>query len=274
MINQTGKPAGVAGQAREDLDLGVPVQLSASGGPFFQYLWRVLWKPIDILTNARATAALTTPKNSTTLLTPIDVTGTYFVELTVDSGSGLGALETDIARKTFYAGPTLASDPRKFPRRQMAVGETSEHNAPDALDPTGNPDGWARERAKWDLIVQTLLQARPPVTSDFAAPATQLLYYNDGTTTRTLERLLVLPLDDISQSDTDFYKFKLVRGSDLVTVVATISTQVTGGFAFQSGIEVPFGMDIDVDASDSLLVIHTKDGSPAALKARVQGLLL
>ncbi len=161
IVNQTGKPAGVAGRAREDLALGVPVQLSAAGGPFLSYLWRVLWRPINILASTRATSALVTPTSANSLLSPIDGVGTYRVELAVDSGSGLGATAADLARITFYAGPTLSSDPRAFPRRFPAVGETTEHNVPDALDPLGNVDGWARERAKMDLILQTLMATGP-----------------------------------------------------------------------------------------------------------------
>jgi hypothetical protein len=105
IINQTGKPAGVAGQSREDLDTGVDVTLSASGGPFLAYRWRIVSKPIDILIPVASAALLTTPDAASPLLSPVDLPDTYLVELAVDSGAGLGAREGDVARRTFYAGP-------------------------------------------------------------------------------------------------------------------------------------------------------------------------
>jgi hypothetical protein len=155
-IDQSGKPGGVPGQAREDLATGTPVQLTATGGPFVQYQWTVLDKPVDVVANVRSAAALSSGTASATLLQPIDLAQTYFVQVAVDSGSGLGALETDVAQITFYAGPTLSADATKFPRRQPAVGETDQHNVPDAIDPGGQPDGWARERARWDAALAAL----------------------------------------------------------------------------------------------------------------------
>lgn len=147
-LNQTGKPAGVAGRAREDLDLGVPVVASASGGPFTEYRWLIVSKPVDVIANVKSGAGLSAPTSSTTQISPIDVPGTHLVELLVDAGFGLGARLEDVARITFYAGTALAADPRKLPRREPAFGERAEHNVPDALDAGGNPEGWAREKAR------------------------------------------------------------------------------------------------------------------------------
>jgi hypothetical protein len=149
-VDQSGKPPGVPGQAREDLALGTAVQLAAVGGPFDAYLWTLAFKPVDVVAGARSSAALSSATTSTTLVQPIDKAGTYRVGIAVDAGFGLGAREQDVAFITFYAGPTLSADPTQYPRREPAVGETTEHNAPDAIDPGGNVDGWARERARWD----------------------------------------------------------------------------------------------------------------------------
>lgn len=147
-LNQTGKPPGVAGQAREDFDLGTAVVASASGGPFSAYRWSIVSKPVDVVSATKSGAGLSAPTSSTTQVSPLDVAGTHLIELLVDAGYGLGARIEDVARITFYAGPALAANPKRFPRRRPAFGERAEHNAPDALDPTGNPDGWAREKER------------------------------------------------------------------------------------------------------------------------------
>lgn len=167
VLNQAGKPPGVAGRAREDFVTGVPVTASASGGPFLRYLWNAVHRPIDIFASTRASSLLATPDASSTLYTPIDVAGTYHLELLVDSGSGLGASADDIARITFYAGTpgdklrgALAIDPGELPRRAPAFREGLEHNAPDALDPLGNPEGWSREWYRWFGVLQRLYEGK------------------------------------------------------------------------------------------------------------------
>jgi hypothetical protein len=159
-IDQAAHPPGIAGQAREDLALASPVTLTAVGGPFLEYLWRVVDKPIDIDTNTRSAALLSAANASSTLLTPIDFEGTYFVEISVDSGSGLGARADDIARITFYAGTALPADPTQLPIRQPAFGERLEHNAPDLIDPLGNPEGWARTWRRWFRFFASLRPGR------------------------------------------------------------------------------------------------------------------
>lgn len=148
-IDQSGRSPGVPGQAREDLALGTAVQLTAVGGPFDAYLWMLAFKPVDVVAGARSSAALSSATTSTTLVQPIDKAGTYRLGISVDAGFGLGARAQDVAFVTFYAGPMLNADPTGYPRRVPATGETTEHNAPDAIDPGGNVDGWAREEARW-----------------------------------------------------------------------------------------------------------------------------
>jgi hypothetical protein len=153
-INQgtTGTP----GQAREDLVTGTAVTLVAVGGPYLAYSWSIVDKPIDIVTSTQSSALIVAPTASTTQVSPIDVGGTYLVQILVDSGSGLGALPTDVARITFYAGPTLAANPAQLPRREMAFRETTEHNVPDAVFPSGNPRGWAQERLRWQEVLKSV----------------------------------------------------------------------------------------------------------------------
>jgi len=145
---------GTPGVAREDLATGVDATLTAVGGPFFQYLWRFVSVPIDMALGVRASAAVNPPDASTTTCSPLNVAGTYHVELVVDSGSGLGALPEDIARITFYAGPPLATDPGALPRRIPAFSETTEHNVPDGIDTAGNTEGWSREWLRWFEVIK------------------------------------------------------------------------------------------------------------------------
>ena len=128
-IDQAGKPAGVAGQSREDLDVGVAVTLTAVGGPFLRYLWSFPSKPVDVFAGVRSSVALSAPQSSVTLASPIDLVDTYLVELAVDAGFGLGGRPEDVTRRTFYAGdparhPASAGQSRRrlpFPRLHQPV---------------------------------------------------------------------------------------------------------------------------------------------------------
>ena len=155
-IDQATMPGGSAGVAREDLILGKTVTLKSSGGPFISQLWRIIHKPIDIVAGTRATSLLATPTAANSTLAPIDVAGTYLVELAVDSGSGLGATAADVKRITFYAGPTLSTIQDDCPRRPIAFNETIEHNVPDAIEAGGNTEGWSREWYRWFAVIKKL----------------------------------------------------------------------------------------------------------------------
>lgn len=154
-LDQVSKPPGIPGQAREDLDLGTAVTATAIGGPFSTYLWELRDRPVDIVAAVESAAALSASGAASTSITPVDVAGTYAIRLAVDAGFGLGARAEDIADITFYAGPTLASDPTQLPRRIPAFGERTEHNVPDAIDPGGNTDGWAREWLRWFALIES-----------------------------------------------------------------------------------------------------------------------
>jgi hypothetical protein len=159
-VDQAALPAGTAGRAREDLVTGVNATLTAVGGPYGAYLWRLVHAPIDIAAGVRSAALVSTPTTASTVCGPLSVPGTHLVEVLVDSGSGLGATADDVARITFYAGLAgsklfgpLAPNPERLPRRVPAFQETVEHNVPDVLDPTGNVDGHARELQRWFYAV-------------------------------------------------------------------------------------------------------------------------
>ncbi len=167
VLNQATKPPGVDGQAREDLDTGLAVTAAAVGGPFLAYQWSWVSKPIDILAGVMANPLFGTSAASSTSISPITVPGTYELQLAVDSGSGLGALDGDVVRITFYAGvvgnftegaPNV--DPAELPRRRIAFSETTEHNVPDAVQPTGNTEGWSREWYRWFAFFTRLFQAK------------------------------------------------------------------------------------------------------------------
>lgn len=163
VVNQAGKPAGIAGVAREDLETGTNVTLQAVGGPFLQYLWSIIDRPVDVEAGVESSATLVTPTSSTTVLSPVDREGTHLVEVLVDSGNGLGATQDDVARVTFYAaalGVPLGTDPADLPRRRPAFQERLEHNVSDAIFTGGNRRGWAQEWDRWFAVIKRLWYGR------------------------------------------------------------------------------------------------------------------
>lgn len=158
-LDQAGKPAGTAGIAREDLATGVKVVASAVGGPYSSYKWEILDAPINWATGTASAVGLSAPTASSTDVLPIDIAQTYLLRLSVDSGSGLGATADDVATITFYAGPTLSTNPAYLPRRKPSFGESLEHNVTSILFPSGNPKGWKETMDKWFLVVETLYAA-------------------------------------------------------------------------------------------------------------------
>jgi len=163
-IDQAAKPAGVAGQAREDLDVATAVTLAAVGGPFSQYQWTLIDAPPNATLTSPSTSTLSAPTASTTQITP-DNDGTYLVELAVDAGFGLGARPEDVTRRTFYAGATLNPIIDQLPRRVMSFREQLEHNVPNPVEPTGNTTGWAFEWQKWFKVIALAMTSglTPPV---------------------------------------------------------------------------------------------------------------
>lgn len=257
-VNQAAKPAGVAGQAREDIDVGTAVTLTANGGPFSAYQWTVLHKPIEVRTNVRATAVPGTPTNSSTTLNPIDVRGTYLVQVAVNSGSGIGATAADIARITFYAGipgdpyrGAPNADPRLLPRRLPAAGEKGEHNAPDAIDPTGNPDGWAKEFYRWERVWQDMYETKAWAAGRVGltgAGATLVRGYNVASVSRTAQGLVLvtfttaLPNANYSVIATPRVNGGMVVVSNELTVSCVLERGDIGGAA----LDAPFNFRVEL----------------------------
>jgi hypothetical protein len=163
VLNQIAAPPGVPGFAREDFVTGSPVTIAAVGGPYFAYQWRIIDKPIDLTVPVQATTVIGVFDAASTTLSPIDLPGTYLIELLVDSGSGLGATDQDVARITFYANDVsmpLSTDAAEMPRRTPAFRERLEHNVPETLFPGGNPRGWAEERLRFDEAILRMYQGK------------------------------------------------------------------------------------------------------------------
>lgn len=253
-VNQAGKPAGVAGRAREDLDVGTDVTLAASGGPFLSYLWSFVWRPIDIVAAARATSAFSAPTGASTVVTPIDRAGTYLVQLTVDSGSGLGALPGDVARISFYAGLALDPDPRLAPRRIPAFGETLEHNVPDAVDAGGNPDGWAREWLRWFALINALFDSLVELTGaritlPAGGPAAIVRSHNVASATRTavgaVDVVFTDPMPDSSYT-VDAYALGSGQASVDPLTIATTGFTLYRADPFGVAVDGDFGFRVDL----------------------------
>jgi hypothetical protein len=156
-INQGGKVAGVAGLAREDLDLAVAVALTASGGS--TYSWALLDAPPNDTMTAASASHLSAITGSSVNITP-DNSGTYYG--TVTSGD-------ETIEWSFYAGPALNADPTLLPRRIPAWNEGLAHNAADAIEPAGNTKGWKRE---WDRWFRTMKRAIQQAAAPFWASTT------------------------------------------------------------------------------------------------------
>lgn len=237
VFNQSGKPAGVAGQAREDLDLGTPVLAQAVGGPFVSQQWTFIDRPADVITNTNSNAAFTAPSSASTNITPVDQPGTYLIQVAVDSGQGLGATVDDVARLTFYAGPALNADPTQLPRRIPAFGERREHNVPDALSPLGNPQGWAREWRRWFAKISAALAGGgvTPVaittTGTAVANTSEILGTRAAVLTRTLPDpapvgTVVEAVDDAELCSAFPVTYAAPGGSTILNATNVAGTQV------------------------------------------------
>lgn len=240
-IDQAAKTAGVAGRAREDIDVGTLVTLTAVGGSFLAYQWSAVSRPIELRTNSRASSVITSPSASTTTCSPIDVRGTYYVQLAVDSGSGLGATAADVARITFYAGipgdrvrGAPNADPRLLPRRMPATGEKNEHNVPNATDATGNTDGWAYEMLKWERVWQTQAEGMAWAAGRVGltgAGATLVRGWNVASVTRTGAGVVLVTFD-VAMPDT---LYSVTGSARTVGGGITVSNELTGSCVIERG---------------------------------------
>jgi hypothetical protein len=242
--------SGVAGQAREDIVLGTPVQLVAVGGPFLAYQWSIIDKAIDIVAGTQSAALIVAPTASTTQMSPIDTAGTYLVQVLVDSGSGLGALPADVARITFYAGPALAADPQELPRREMAFRETTEHNVPDVVFPSGNVRGWAQERLRWQAVLTRMYigkswaWAKVALTSGGASVPSA---FNAGVSRTGVGQVTVTFTDALPNAD-----YAVTATASGSGGTCTVTSATSGGFTIEradfAGVLVDDDFSFDVRA--------------------------
>jgi hypothetical protein len=92
-INQSGKPAGVPGESREDLATGTTVTLVNNDNTnATSWLWEMVSRPLG------SSATLTTTTSSTSTFTP-DVVGSYLIQLTINGrirGREVAAVKTSV----------------------------------------------------------------------------------------------------------------------------------------------------------------------------------
>jgi hypothetical protein len=228
-LDQTAKPPGIPGQAREDLDTGVAVTATAIGGPYLSYLWTLRDRAIDISVPVEASSALSASGASSTNITPIDVAGTYALRLAVDAGFGLGARAEDIADITFYAGPPLATVLGDFPIRMPAFSERAEHNVPDALQPSGNTDGWARTWLRWFYAIQQQSIVAAHVSLPPGGPAAILRSRGITSVTRNSQGICTVVMP--ARSSANYVVEATARGA--TGGHCTVHTATTTGFVIE-----------------------------------------
>ena len=145
-IDQLGKPAGVGGQSRDDLDLytgpGTEIQLADVGGTASTWLWEIIDQPPG------AVASLSAPAAQITNLTNATIPGSYFLQLTVDGGVAPGDIRRIIAGIQLYT-PSWVVPPLNRPLRIPAKGETFEFNVESSPGAGPNVRGWAQELDHW-----------------------------------------------------------------------------------------------------------------------------
>lgn len=146
-IDQLGKPVGIAGRSRDDLDLDTgpnPFQLSDAGVGATVWLWELLDQPPG------ATCVISNPALATTTAPGATVAGTYRFQLTVDGGLAPGQIYIiDAAVQiALPAWVGITNDRLRIP----AFGETTDFN--ELPDGSGlNTRGWA---AEMEIYLRTL----------------------------------------------------------------------------------------------------------------------
>jgi hypothetical protein len=141
-INQSGKPAGVSDQSRDDLALytgpGTEIQLSYSGVGATTFQWLIIDQPPG------ATATLSTPTLATTNLVNATVAGSYLIQLVVDGGGSIGQITRRIAAIQMNT-PSWVTPSLNRPLRIPATSETNEFNVDSSPGSGTNLRGWALE---------------------------------------------------------------------------------------------------------------------------------
>lgn len=145
-IDQLGKPAGVGGLSRDDLDLytvpGTEIQLSDVGVGAVSWLWSIIDQPPG------AAAVISNPTAQITTLVGAMVAGSYLVQLSVDGGLLPGTVRRIIAGFQLDT-PSWVAPPLNRPLRIPAKGETFEFNVESSPGGGLNVRGWAQEIDHW-----------------------------------------------------------------------------------------------------------------------------
>jgi hypothetical protein len=138
-FDQSGKPAGVALESRDDLDSGVAVTVTDTGpGP--TRLWELVDKPDG------SAAVLTASSGVSTQFTP-DIPGSYAVRLTVNGGPSSDYITTRVAGVQLALPQWITLYGRNL--RIPAAGETDWFNVRSSPDSGANTRGWALEVNKF-----------------------------------------------------------------------------------------------------------------------------
>jgi hypothetical protein len=151
ILNQAGKPAGVAGKSRDDFDAWTganPIVCSDGGVGASTWLWQIVDQPPG------AAAVLSTPNAASTNLTNATVEGSYLLQLTVDGGGVPGQTYRIIAAVQM-ALPVWVSPGTAARLRIPAFGETLQFNVQSSPGAGANLRGWAEEMSQWFRALAT-----------------------------------------------------------------------------------------------------------------------
>ena len=144
-IDQAGKSAGISGKSRDDLDLFTganPIQIASTDGTAVTIAWTLLDKPPSSVATIANPAIATTTFNA-------DVSGSYFLQLSVDGGGSPGQIQRLVAAVQIPL-PVWVTGALDAPKLRIpAKGETIEFNVNSSPLTGANTRGWAEEMDEW-----------------------------------------------------------------------------------------------------------------------------
>ena len=177
-IDQPTKPAGVAGNSRDDLDAftgaGTEIQLIDGGVGAVLWAWSVLDAPPG------AAPVLTTPALASTLLSGATVSGSYLIQLVVDGGGSPGQIYRVVAGVQVNT-PAWVTPPLNRPLRIPAKGETLEFNVESSPGVGANTRGWAQEMDHWFRTIVSFAFGVVPKLNNVVVGTEPFYYFNFST---------------------------------------------------------------------------------------------
>lgn len=190
-ISQAGKPVGVAGQSRDDLDLytvpGTEIELTDVGTGALTWQWILLDQPPG------SAVTFSNPTAQTTLLLNLIIAGSYLIRLVVDGG-GLPSQVFQFVVAVQIQMPSWVTPSLNRPMRIPAKGETTEFNVESSPGAGLNTRGWAQEMDHILRSVATFgfgvrgatkgvaVSTEPNYTLDLIGPVNPaLLYFQNDT---------------------------------------------------------------------------------------------